>query len=132
MHEQIEKLNSMLIQLLSGNIYSFDDVKKMKDVMGVYIIYSQDGGILYIGSTNKFHIRFGIDLKHESTHTLVRKLIKGGIHQNRLEAVNHFLNHYKYRIHQCESKREAEALEHIAIWILNPKHNNYYLSPILH
>ncbi|MBB5623732.1 excinuclease UvrABC nuclease subunit [Pedobacter cryoconitis] len=91
--------------------------------MGVYLIYDQFDNLMYIGSTNKFNIRFGTDLRHESTHTLMEKLIKFEVHIDRATAQNHFSNHYKYKVHICYDKREAEALEHLAIWILNPKYN---------
>ncbi|ESU20198.1 hypothetical protein FEDK69T_30510 [Flavobacterium enshiense DK69] len=91
--------------------------------MGVYIIYSPEERIEYIGSTNKFNIRFGTDLKHESTHTLVKKLLKNELFENRSLAVNYLINDCKFKIEICETKREAEALEHFAIWLLNPKYN---------
>jgi len=99
--------------------------------MGVYIIYSSEEEILYIGSTNNFHVRFGTDLRHESTHTLMKKLITQGIHLDRTVAQDFFTNYYKYRIIECQNKREAEALEHIAIWILDPKYNKNYQASIL-
>jgi hypothetical protein len=127
MEKSIEKLNIMFNQLHKSDLISFNDVKNMKNIMGVYVIYSHGNEILYIGSTNKFHIRFGVDLKNESTHTLVRKLIQAGIHPDRIIAGEYFTHHYKYRILQSESKREAEALEHLAIWLLNPRYNSNYL-----
>ncbi len=120
----------MFNELQKSDLISFDDVKGMKKIMGVYIIYSNENEILYIGSTNKFHIRFGVDLRHESTHTLIKKLMKAGIHQDRNTASEYFTYQYKYRVHKCETKREAEALEHIAIWILDPKYNSNYLPVI--
>jgi hypothetical protein len=127
MEKSIEKLNSMFNALKKSNLISFGDVKSMKNIMGVYIIYSPENEILYIGSTNKFHVRFGVDLKYESTHTLIRKLIKAGIHPDTVQAGEYFTYHYKYRVLRCETKREAEALEHLAIWILNPIYNKNYL-----
>ena len=131
MANSIEKLNSMFIELQESKLISFNEVKSMKNIMGVYIIYSHENEILYIGSTNKFHIRFGVDLKYESTHTLIRKLLKAEIHPNITTAQDYFTYHYKYKIKTCETKREAEALEHLAIWILNPKYNNNYLPVIV-
>jgi len=127
MEKSIEKLNSMFNELQKSNLISFDEVKSMKNVMGVYIIYSHENEILYIGHTNKFHVRFGTDLKYESTHTLIRKLLKALVHKDIITAQQYFINKYKYRIKTCETKREAEALEHLAIWILNPIYNNNYL-----
>ena len=90
--------------------------------MGVYVI-SSGQEVLYIGSTNKFHIRFGVDLRHETTHTFINKLIKNEICKDRYAASDYLTNQCKYRIQVCKTKREAEALEHLAIWIFNPKYN---------
>jgi hypothetical protein len=130
MERSIEKLNLMFKELQKSKLISFDEVKSMKNIMGVYIIYSHESEILYIGSTNKFHVRFGVDLRHESTHTLIRKMLKAEIHPSREVARDYFTHKYKYQILECKTKREAEALEHIAIWILDPKHNSNYLSLI--
>ena len=88
----------------------------------VYVIYEGDT-IIYIGKTNKFHVRFGTDLRHESTHTLVKKLIKSEKFKDRIEVKNHFINSCRIRIEICENNRQAEALEHIAIYLLNPFYN---------
>jgi|GEM_PF-1076445 len=128
MEKSIKSLNLMFEQLKKGELVTFSDVKAMKKVMGVYIVFSEKNEMLYIGSTNNFNVRFGTDLRHESTHTLIKKLIKAEIHLDRVEAAFYFTNHYKYKIHICESKREAEALEHLAIWLLNPKYNSNPLS----
>jgi hypothetical protein len=130
MKEHIEHLNESYRELLSSAFISYEVVKSFKNIMGVYIIYTIDNEILYIGSTNKFHVRFGVDLKHESTHTLIKKLIKAGVHSDRFIAVDHLKKHYKYRIQECSNKREAEALEHFAIWSLNPRHNHNYIAPL--
>src|ERR1700757_199013 len=124
MENSIEKLSAMFIKLTGSDFIAFNEVKSMKNIMGVYIIFSPDNEVLYIGSTNKFHVRFGVDLKYVSTHTLIRKLIKTGIHPDAKRAGEYFTNHYKYKIQVCENKREAEALEHYAIWVLNPIYNN--------
>jgi len=123
MEDQIINLSNKLTELINSKTLSFQEVKNNKNIMGVYLIYDQLGQLMYIGSTNKFHIRFGTDLLHESTHTLMKKLIKLEIHIDRLTAQNHFSNHYKYKISICSNKREAEALEHLAIWMLQPIYN---------
>lgn len=114
MQNKISKLQALYEQLLNSELLTYHEVKSLRDIMGVYLIYNTDNEIIYIGSTNKFHVRFGIDLNHESTHTLIRKLLKAGVHKDRIEAKNHFKDHYKYRIKECSNKREAEALEHLA------------------
>ena len=123
MEGKVRFLNSKLTELISSKSFTFQEVKNHKNIMGVYLIYDQSGQLIYVGSTNKFHIRFGTDLRHESTHTLMKKLIKLEIHIDRLTAQIHFSNHYSYKISVCQDKREAEALEHLAIWILQPVYN---------
>lgn len=122
MNEQLALLSQKFENLFLSNLLEFGQVASMKNKMGVYVIY-QGEQILYIGKTNKFHVRFGTDLKHESTHTLVRKLIKNGEHKDRHEVVQFLKNLCKYRIELCNSNREAEALEGIAIYILKPALN---------
>ena len=75
MNKLITELSDKFEILNASKYKTFDEVSALKNVMGVYMIYIVKGELLYIGNTNKFHIRFGTDLKHESTHTLVRKLI---------------------------------------------------------
>lgn len=85
------------------------------------IVYAAENEIIYIGSTNKFHLRFGSDLKHNTAHTLIIKLFNKRI--DRKSVVDFLLNTCKYRIELCSTKREAEALEHLTIWEYNPKLN---------
>jgi hypothetical protein len=127
MKRSIESLNIMFNKLQESDLLSFIEVKEMKKITGVYIVYSKENELMYIGSTNNFNVRFGTDLRHESTHTLIKKLLKAEIHSDRSVAADYFKNHYKYKVHICETKREAEALEHLAIWILDPKYNSNYL-----
>ena len=79
--------------------------------------------LIYVGKTNKFHVRFGTDLKHQTTHTLVSKLIKSGSHVDRFEVANFLKTKCKIRIAFCDTNRGAEALEAISIFILNPQLN---------
>lgn len=90
---------------------SFAQVAALKNVMGVYMIYNASKELLYIGNTNKFHIRFGTDLKHESTHTFVRKMIKNEMFSDRHKVVDFLKNNCTMKIEVCDSKREAEAIE---------------------
>lgn len=121
--DHFDILQASYKKLFASNFLPFNYVKDQKNVTGVYIIYSPDYEVIYVGSTNKFNIRFGVDLKHESTHTLIRKFLKNEIYLERHLAVNYITLQCKFKIHICESKREAEALEHFAIWALNPKFN---------
>ena len=120
MNKKIQLLSSTFERLNASEFISFDQVASLKNVMGVYMIYNESKELLYIGNTNKFHIRFGTDLKHESTHTLVRKMIKKEMFSDRHKVVDFLKNKCSIKIEVCETKREAEALEHIAIYILNP------------
>lgn len=113
-----DKIKSVLI----SDFLTFDQVSKLKNQMGVYFVY-EDDEILYIGKTNKFNIRFGVDLKHETTHTLVAKLIKSGRFRDRFEVIDFLKNKCKVRIELADSNREAEAIEAMAIWLLNPVFN---------
>ena len=128
MHDLILHINSKFEKLIDSDYCSFEKVASLKNVMGVYMIYDENKQLLYIGNTNKFHIRFGTDLKHETTHTLVRKLISKGLYNDRYEVVNFLKNQCYVRIAKCDSKREAEALEHLAIYILDPPYNNHYFG----
>lgn len=121
--ESINNLKKKFEKLINSDFKTFEEVASLKNVMGVYVIFDEKGEIIYIGKTNKFHIRFGTDLKHETTHTLVRKLIKSGSHKDRFEVKDFLIRICKVKIEVCESNREAEALEHIAIYILNPFYN---------
>jgi len=120
MGTEIKALSKKFESLVASETKLFSEVEKLKNIMGVYIIFNEENEIIYIGSTNKFHVRFGTDLKHETTHTVVRKLIKLGLFNDRKEVVTYLKNKCKMKIEVCDTKREAEALEHIAIFILNP------------
>lgn len=119
----LDKIKVAYKNLTSSDYISFNNITDKKNVAGVYIIYSPENEIIYIGSTSKFNIRFGVDLKHESTHTLIRKFLKYELHAERKLAVEYVTTQCKFKIQICESKREAEAIEHFAIWVLNPKFN---------
>ncbi len=122
MRAEIKILSDKFEALMVSPKLTFDEVAALKDKMGVYMIYENDH-LVYVGKTNKMHIRFGTDLKHETTHTLVRKMIKNEKFLNRGEVVNYFRSNCLVRIEFCDSNREAEALEGIAICILNPEYN---------
>jgi hypothetical protein len=121
---EVQQLSNKLEALIKSNPVMFEYVASLKNMMGVYCIYEGDK-LIYIGKTNKFHIRFGTDLKHESTHTLVRKLLKTEKFKERMEVVNYLKNKCRYKISFCESNRECEALESLAIFILNPELNHF-------
>ncbi len=121
--ETIDNLKKKFEKIINSDFKTFEEVAALKNVMGVYVIFDEKDEIIYIGKTNKFHIRFGTDLKHETTHTLVRKLIKSGSHKDRFEVKDFLMHNCKVKIEVCESNREAEALEHIAIYILKPYYN---------
>jgi len=123
MHTLLTDLSDKFEKLCGSEFISFSEVAALKNIMGVYMIYNDKNELLYIGNTNKFHVRFGTNLKHEKTHTLVRKLIKNEMFPDRYGAVDYLKNLCCMRIEECASKREAEALEHLAIYILKPSLN---------
>ena len=112
------------MNLIDGDFISYQNIVELKKIIGVYIVYNPNTEYLYIGSTKNFNVRFGTDLTHESTHTLIRKLIKNEGFSNRTEAIHYLRNNCKFKIEKCATKREAETLEHIAIYLLNPKLNH--------
>lgn len=123
MNSIIETLNNKFEKLINSDYKTFEEVVSLKNIMGVYVIHNEKEEIIYIGKTNKFHVRFGTDLKHETTHTLVRKLIKSESYSDRFEVKDFLMNKCKVKIEICNTNREAEALEHIAIYILDPYYN---------
>ncbi len=123
MQKYFQCLEAHYSNLIQSAFLTFNEVLKMKNIMGVYLIYSPNKSILYIGSTNKFDVRFGVDLKYESTHTFMKKLMKTNSFIDRSSAQDYIVSECKYKIQVCESKRESEALEHFAIWCLNPRFN---------
>ena len=80
----IKKLKAECENLLKSSFMSFEELKKLKNVTGVYLIYF-NGSIVYIGSTNKFDIR-AKDLLYKSTHTLHKKLLEEKILNKKLES----------------------------------------------
>lgn len=119
----ISIISDKINKISKAEYFTFDEVSQLKNIMGVYIIYAPNDDVLYIGSTNKFNIRFGTDLKHESTHTFVKKMIQLGGFNNRHEVVSYLKKSCKIRIEYCDTKRESEALEYFLIYKLNPKLN---------
>jgi excinuclease UvrABC nuclease subunit len=117
-------IQSKLNQMMSSDFIAFDEVVAKKNITGVYVIYNAAKEIIYIGHTNKFNIRFGTDLKHETTHTLVSKLIKRGVFLDRKQVLEFLKKDCKYRVEECRDKREAAALEHLAIYAFNPEYNS--------
>ena len=105
MHNLIKELSNKFEKLNASEYISFDQVAALKNVMGVYMIYNASQELLYIGNTNKFHIRFGTNLKHESTHTLVRKIIKNEMFIDRHKVVDFLKNKCSMKIEVCDSKR---------------------------
>ena len=123
MKSKIEFLGEKYKSLVESDFMSFDEVVLLKNTMGVYVIYNHLKEIIYVGNTNKFNVRFGTDLKHESTHTLVMKFIKFAHFEDRYQVVDYLKTKCAMKIEICDSKREAEALEGIAIYCMNPYFN---------
>jgi hypothetical protein len=118
----LKELKKGFENLLDSFFMTFEEVKKLKKVNGVYLIYF-DKKIIYVGSTNNFNVRFGTDLLHGSTHTLHKKLLNEG--KTVQEIKDFFKNKCKYKIKICENMLKAEALEHFTIWVEKPKYNKH-------
>jgi len=117
-----ENIKKKFERIIKSDLLSFESVNKKKKVIGVYFIYSEDKEKpIYIGKTNNFHVRFGTDLKYESTHTLHKKLLNKGLSKEEIREL--LINRWSYRVEECEDEMEAEALEHFAIFIFKPKYN---------
>ncbi|MBW8050731.1 MAG: hypothetical protein FVQ77_10445 [Cytophagales bacterium] len=75
MKKHLDILSKKYSDLTESDLISFNDIAAKKNVRGVYIVYSPEKEIIYIGSTNKFHVRFGTDLKHETQRTQLQRAI---------------------------------------------------------
>lgn len=118
--EYSKKLGRDFKDLLSSPFVTFDEVKKLKKIKGVYLIYFS-GKIIYAGSTNNFNVRFGTDMLHKTTHTLHSKLLNEGMPTQKIK--DFFKNKCKCKIKICKDMLRAEALEHFVIWATRPKYN---------
>ena len=119
LHELKEKLE----KIVNSDFLSFEDIAKKEKIMAVYFVFKKRGGEkpIYIGSTNNLHVRFGTDMKYQSTHTLYKKLLDEG---HLPENIRDFLiRKCRYKIAECADKTEAGALEHFAIWAFQPEYN---------
>lgn len=120
--QYLEELWKDFEELLRSPFMTFEEVKNLKKTTGVYFVCFFEE-IIYIGSTNKFDVRFGTDLLHKSTHTLHRKLLNEG---KTTQQIKDFLkNICQYKIKMSKDKLIAEALEHLAIWVIKPRYNKY-------
>lgn len=124
MQDKLQHLKKMYSKLVNSNFLKWNQIKDLDKICGVYLIYSDDNSkkLIYIGSTRNFKVRFGTDLKHSSTHTLIKKLRKQYNFGN-ADAFEYISRRCLFRIIQCNSEREAEAVEHFAIWVLDPTFN---------
>lgn len=124
MFEEIIYLNNKFDNLIGSEFVTYENACELRGVKGVYIIYNHTGEVMYIGSGSNLAKRLGENLKNKASHTLSKKLISSGRFNNTSEVIEYIKNQCKIRIETCESKREYEALEHIAIYILNPVYNS--------
>lgn len=124
MFEEIIHLSNKYDNLIGSEFVTYERVCELSGVKGVYIIYNHIGEIMYVGSSSDLARRFGKNFKYEANHTLGKKLIKSRRFNNTIEVIEYLKNQCNIRIEICKSKREYEALEHIAIYILNPLYNS--------
>src|SRR6476661_3987399 len=109
MNEHLIKLKDMFFKISESADVTFTEIKQKKKITGVNMIFNENQNLLSIRSTNNFNVRFRTDLSHESTHTLMKKLLRAQVHLNRSVAKSFFMNQYKYKVLECTNKREAEA-----------------------
>lgn len=120
--KELEKLKNNFESLDKSNFLKWEEIKKLKKMGGVYVIFF-DKKVIYVGKTNNFNVRFGTDLINKSTHTLHKKLLK----EKSFEEVKYFIKQkYEYKIKECESEIEAEELETFTISVFKPKYNNHF------
>jgi hypothetical protein len=108
--------------LIKSKHVDFEYIAGLDKGTGVYMIFDEYNDLIYIGSSINVKKRFQ-DLRYENMHTLVRKMIKSEKY-NSSNLVHDFLtNKCKYKFLKCDTVREAEAVEHLAIYCLEPKIN---------
>jgi len=123
MQNKIELLKEKFSELVNSDFKSWKEVKNLDKICGVYSIYDDTKKIIYIGSTGNLKVRLGTDLRHYSTHILIRKLKKDRNFTDDKDAFNFISERCLFHVIRCDNKREAEAVEHFAIWILDPPLN---------
>ena len=122
MKNELDILQRGIVELENSSFLTYEHVKKLKNLSGVYMVFDGDE-IIYIGSTKNFYVRFGTDLKHKSTHTLNNKLL---IEKGNLDEVSEILKKkFRYKVKICNNMLMAESLEHFAIWVYKPRYNKY-------
>jgi len=115
-----QKLHEALTQLVRSPFADFDKIKGMDGVMASYLIYHKDK-IIFAGSTNNLKARFTDMLLPKTTFILYQNLLKD---IGSWRSVCLFLTKdCKYKVRQCESRKEAEDIEHLAAATYNPLHN---------
>ena len=132
MDEIIQRYRSKIGHLMSSERMSFDDSlqQKLKEKgQGVYRVIKKDSNdTIYVGQTKKRTLQkrvYSSLLKGgEGSHTLKRKLIKRGICHN-VESAKRYLNEMcQVQIFEEANDRERALLEHFAISVFNPEHND--------
>jgi hypothetical protein len=119
METKIEFIKSKIIALLNSDVVSFFTLKHEIKKMCVFMVYDHNSELVYIGSANKFDVRVELDKLHES-NPLVNIMMK----QNHIHELRQFKEYIKgycsFRTLSCETMQEAKAIEHLAIYLLNP------------
>jgi hypothetical protein len=111
MYKKVERkikwLKKNFMKLIDSNFIAFNRRERFSGVMGVYMIFQGDD-LIYVGSTNNFFICFN-DMLFGSTHTLYKRFIN--------------LKECMCKIIRCSDRRDANALEHFVISVMNPVYN---------
>jgi len=120
MESKITYIKGLVNNMTNSDLVPFDEAKNISKEPCVYMIYSKSK-LLYIGSTKNIYKRFSYQLIKGVKHSFANKLLKENIDRNKLK--ERIENKFRYKINVCQNIREAEALEHLLIYLLNPKHN---------
>ena len=121
-NEELNKLKENFEALDKSDFLSWEQIKQLKGIIGVYVIFFENK-IIYVGKTNNFNVRFGTNLMDKSTHTLHRKLLR----EKSLEEVRDFIKQKcRYKIKECNDVIEAEELESFVISVFEPSYNNHF------
>ena len=118
--EKDAKTNSAVNVLSRSQFLDFEKVKTMGSGYAAYLVYQGDK-VIYAGSTNNLSSRFTDMLMPKTTFLLYNKLVQDlGSFRS---ASNFLLRDCKYKVKMCESRPDAEAIEHLAIATFNPQYN---------
>jgi hypothetical protein len=131
MIQQINKCTQLAQILISQTTHSFNtsSCTQLPKQIGVYVINEIVNGVsdyFYIGQSNDIHRRIYKNhfLEPEKYSSLYSKLKKQNIFTNEKDFINHLANHCNFQYLLLNNPCDVNQLEHFAIAVLTPKHNN--------